>query len=253
MNMEIEDLSPSAQDYLKVIWDLQEWDRGPVQSSAVAAKTGMKQSTVSGALSRLVDAGLVVHKSYGKVSLTPAGRKSALTMVRRHRLLETFLVEVLGYDWDQVHEEADALEHAVSDMMVDKIDQYLNHPLHDPHGDAIPTRGGSLPDLPPTQALSQVEEGKIVEVQRVSDEDADMLRYLSDHKIGPGSLLEVVRMGSPSCPVILRLVREFGQRKRQRQLSDPAGLSGREEVGLVQLEYIQASLIQVSLIPSSTS
>jgi len=131
-SMGIAELSSSAQDYLKVIWDLQEWDQGPVQPTAVADRTGMKQSTVSGALARLVDAGLVTHRPYGKVELTETGRRYAVTMVRRHRLLETFLVQVLGYGWDEVHEEADSLEHAVSDKMVDRIDDYLGHPTMDP-------------------------------------------------------------------------------------------------------------------------
>jgi len=152
----------------------------------------MKQSTISGALSRMVNAGLVEHKPYGRVGLTSAGRRSAVTMVRRHRLLETFLVEVLGYSWDEVHEEADALEHAVSEKMVDRIDRYLGHPAQDPHGDAIPTESGSMPVVPLTKSLSQVEDGQTVRVWRVSDEDPALLRYLSRHRVRPGTLLKLV-------------------------------------------------------------
>ena len=190
-NMGIAELSSSAQDYLKVIWDLQEWDKGPVQPTAVAERTGMKQSTVSGALGRLVDAGLVTHRPYGKVELTQTGRRYAVTMVRRHRLLETFLVQVLGYGWDEVHEEADSLEHAVSDKMVDRIDEYLGHPTADPHGDAIPSADGDLPDIPATSLLSEVPIGSKVCIQRVSDEDSDILRYLVRLGLVPGSVLRV--------------------------------------------------------------
>ncbi len=191
-NMGIAELSSSAQDYLKVIWDLQEWDHGPVKPTAVAEKTGMKQSTVSGALGRLVDAGLVAHRPYGKVELTETGRRYAVTMVRRHRLLETFLVQVLGYGWDEVHEEADRLEHAVSDKMIDRIDDYLGHPTADPHGDVIPSAEGNLPPIPTTtRPLSEVSAGSTVRVQRVSDEDPRILRTLSNYHIGPGCLVQV--------------------------------------------------------------
>lgn len=234
--MDITQLSANAQDYLKVIWDLQEWDDDPVQPTAVAERTGMKQSTVSGALSRLVDAGLVEHKPYRKVGLTPAGRRSAVTMVRRHRLLETFLVKVLDYSWDEVHEEADALEHAVSDKMIEKIDRYLGHPTQDPHGDAIPTETGTIPDIPKTKPLSQVETGRTIRVQRVSDEDSGMLRHLSDHGIGPGSLLQVVSKRGEEEPVILRLVAGSGERP------DQAARDGGDDL---RLEFTQAALIQV--------
>lgn len=234
-NMGIAELSSSAQDYLKVIWDLQEWDQGPVQPTAVADRTGMKQSTVSGALGRLVDAGLVTHRPYGKVELTETGRRYAVTMVRRHRLLETFLVQVLGYGWDEVHEEADSLEHAVSDKMVDRIDDYLGHPTADPHGDAIPSAEGDLPPIPTTvRPLSDVADGATVKVQRVSDEDPRILRALSDHNIIPGCLVKV----------------------RARQTNDEfvmslAGLRFNSEVSLkdpLVLSAEQAALIQVSLL-----
>ena len=194
-NMGIAELSSSAQDYLKVIWDLQEWDKGPVQPTAVAERTGMKQSTVSGALGRLVDAGLVTHRPYGKVELTETGRRYAVTMVRRHRLLETFLVQVLGYGWDEVHEEADSLEHAVSDKMVDRIDEYLGHPTADPHGDAIPGEDGNIPPIPRTEVLAGVKPGMVVQVRRISDENPDLLRYLTRYRLGPGSILRVKHLG----------------------------------------------------------
>ena len=234
-NMGIAELSSSAQDYLKVIWDLQEWDKGPVQPTAVAERTGMKQSTVSGALGRLVDAGLVTHRPYGKVELTETGRRYAVTMVRRHRLLETFLVQVLGYGWDEVHEEADSLEHAVSDKMVDRIDEYLGHPTADPHGDLIPSAEGDLPLLPTTtRPLSEVAAGLTVRVQRVSDEDPRMLRTLSNYHIGPGCLVQVKS-------------RQAGD-ELAVSLSDTQSRSGSAPGDLLVLSQEQAALIQVSLI-----
>ena len=233
--MGIAELSSSAQDYLKVIWDLQEWDKGPVQPTAVAERTGMKQSTVSGALGRLVDAGLVTHRPYGKVELTETGCRYAVTMVRRHRLLETFLVQVLGYGWDEVHEEADSLEHAVSDKMVDRIDEYLGHPTADPHGDAIPSADGDLPPMPTTiKPLSDVADGTTVRVQRVSDEDPQILRTLSDHNIRPGCLVKIRTRQTNNGFVVslagLRLNSEVS-------LDDPLILSAEH-----------AALIQVSLL-----
>lgn len=233
--MGIAELSSNAQDYLKVIWDLHEWDKGPVQPTAVAERTGMKQSTVSGALGRLVDAGLVTHRPYGKVELTETGRRYAVTMVRRHRLLETFLVQVLGYGWDEVHEEADSLEHAVSDKMVDRIDKYLGHPTADPHGDLIPSAEGDLPLLPTTtRPLSEVAAGLTVRVQRVSDEDPRMLRTLSNYHIGPGCLVQVKS-------------RQVGD-ELAVSLSDTQSRSGSAPGDLLVLSQEQAALIQVSLI-----
>lgn len=245
VHMDVSQLSASAQDYLKVIWDLQEWDEGPVQPTAVAERTGMKQSTISGALSRLVDAGLVEHQRYGKVGLTPAGRRTAVIMVRRHRLLETFLVEVLGYSWDEVHEEADALEHAVSDKMIEKIDRYLQHPLQDPHGDAIPTETGTIPAIASTLPLSHVKKGILVRVQRVSDVDSGMLRYLSSHGIGPGTLLTVVSGGSDESAKELVRIEDTpdGQGADNGARTDP-----KKGTASLELNELQASRIQVSVV-----
>src|SRR5690606_22941103 len=120
-------------NHLKVIWSLQEWSSDPVTTSTIAARTGLRLSTASGAVAKLADKGLVEHERYGEVRLTPEGRRLALAMVRRHRLIETFLVETLGYRWDEVHDEAENLEHAVSDLLVDRVDALLGHPTRDPH------------------------------------------------------------------------------------------------------------------------
>lgn len=239
--MDVIQLSTNVQDYLKVIWDLEEWDDGPVHPTDIAERTGMKQSTISGALSRMVNAGLVEHKPYGRVGLTSAGRRSAVTMVRRHRLLETFLVEVLGYTWDEVHEEADALEHAVSEKLVDRIDRYLGHPAQDPHGDAIPTESGSMPVVPLTKPLSQVEDGQTVRVWRVSDQDPALLRYLSRHRVRPGTLLKLVSPGDASKGAQIRVQKiSAGQSSPNRDEDESKGIAEP-----VELDDAQASRIQV--------
>lgn len=188
--MSFQDLSVNSQDYLKVMWDLQEWTGEAVQPSALAKKTGMKLSTVSGAIARLTAMGLVEHNPYGAITLTEEGTEYALIMVRRHRLLESFLVRTLGYGWDEVHDEADSLEHAVSDNMIDRIDAALGHPAHDPHGDPIPTAAGDIEEEA-TIPLSKAPENALVEVERVNDEDPDLLRYLTSEGITVGSTLRI--------------------------------------------------------------
>lgn len=257
--MAVEDLSPSAQDYLKAIWDLQEWESDPVLPSAVAEKTGMRPSTVSGALTRLVEAGLVAHKPYGGIALTEEGRRSAVTMVRRHRLLETFLVRVLDYGWDEVHAEADALEHCVSDKMIARIDDILGHPSVDPHGDLIPGSDGALPDHRPTIALSQAGEGSLVRIERVSDEDSDMLRYLQDRGVVPGACF-LVGGGSPYTQTLTITAYEAGRPRHAvrgavqgegpspRDGEGGAGDGSPRQVRSLTLGDSAAELIRVSLV-----
>ncbi|BDR53624.1 transcriptional regulator [Bombiscardovia nodaiensis] len=204
--MALQDLSTNTQDYLKMIWDLQEWDQRPVQPSAIAKKTGMKLSTVSGAMARLSAAGLVEHQPYGGVVLTKRGREYAITMVRRHRLLETFLVQTLGYSWDEVHDEAESLEHAASDRMIERIDDLLGHPDRDPHGDSIPAASGRLPKRDDSITLSQAPKGALVRVDRVSDEDSQMLRYLQSEQVSVGTLLRIAPKDPYSDAVVVSVV-----------------------------------------------
>ncbi|CEA07878.1 Iron-dependent repressor IdeR [Arthrobacter saudimassiliensis] len=171
-------LSAAAEDYLKVIWTAQEWTSAPVTISALSAHMGFSPSSVSEAVKRLTRQGLLQHARYGSIALTEAGHRAAVAMVRRHRLIETFLVEYLGYGWDEVHDEAEQLEHAVSDKMVDALAERLGHPLRDPHGDPIPGRDGSFPPLD-ARRLSRCEPGEQVQVARVSDTDPQLLRYLA--------------------------------------------------------------------------
>jgi len=172
-------LSAVAQDYLKIMWTVQEWSGEKISTKLLSEKLGVSASTVSEAVRRLADQGLVDHARYGSISLTEEGRQAAVAMVRRHRLIEAFLVQELGYGWDEVHDEAEVLEHAVSERMVAAIDAKLGYPERDPHGDPIPTPDGSIP-APPARPLSTFADGEHGRVARISDADPAMLRYFDE-------------------------------------------------------------------------
>ncbi|MBB1510460.1 metal-dependent transcriptional regulator [Tessaracoccus sp. MC1756] len=193
--MSVSTLSTSNQNYLKAIWSLGEWSDDPVTTSAVAARVGVRMSTASDAVRRLGELGLVEHTPYGSMTLTDEGRTHAVAMVRRHRLIETFLVEVLAYRWDQVHEEADHLEHAVSDFMVERIAEHLGHPDRDPHGDPIPNADGSILQLDAV-TLTDLGTNHPARVERISDDDPALLQFFAEHGIGVGTVLEA-RPGLP--------------------------------------------------------
>ncbi len=148
-----------------------------------------------GRVKRLAAADLIEHQRYGTIELTELGRTYAVAMIRRHRLIETFLVETLGYTWDRVHDEAEVLEHAVSDFMIERIDTVLGHPSRDPHGDPIPDASGRI-SFPHTVPLSQCEPGETVVLERINDSDPKLLRYLSEHGFTPGAHL-AIEEGAP--------------------------------------------------------
>lgn len=200
----VQELSESTQTYLKAIWGLQEWGREPATTSRIAERTGLAPSTVSEGLRKLAEQGLVEHAPYRSVTLTPAGRTHALAMVRRHRLIETFLSRVLRYSWDEVHGEAEVLEHAVSDLMVERIDALLGHPDRDPHGDPIPSASG---DVTPLSAipLSEVTEAGTVVVERLSDADPQRLQFFEGAGIVVGARLRVQQLAPASDTVHLQL------------------------------------------------
>ena len=187
--MAVSHLSQSTQDYLKCIWTLQEWSHGPVAMTALADRRGVRTSTASDGIKKLREQGLVDHVAYGGITLTPAGRAHAVTMVRRHRLLETYLVQELGYDWDEVHDEAEVLEHAVSDRLIAAIDARLGHPTRDPHGDPIPTAEGAE-RRPEALALAEAPAGTYI-VARISDADPDRLRRFAELGVVPDATLTV--------------------------------------------------------------
>lgn len=193
--MSVTELSTSSQNYLKGIWSLGEWSDEPVTASTLAAKVGVRLSSASDAIKKLTEQGLLEHSPYGAVALTDRGREYAVAMVRRHRLLETFLVETLGYRWDQVHDEAEQLEHAVSDFLVERVDETLGHPTRDPHGDPIPSADGTL-NRPDAAQLSDIGADAAVVVERISDADPELLQFLEQQGIGVGTRLET-RPGPP--------------------------------------------------------
>ncbi|MCB7135385.1 metal-dependent transcriptional regulator [Cellulosimicrobium marinum] len=185
-----DDLTPVAQDYLKVVWSAREWSDERVTTKLLAERMGVGASTVSETVRRLSAQGLLEHAPYGSIALTDRGRALALAMVRRHRLLETYLVSELGYGWDEVHDEAEVLEHAVSDLMIERIDARLGRPTRDPHGDPIPGADGSVV-RPPATPLSELAAGDRGVVARISDADPDVLRYLAELGVGLDTRVEV--------------------------------------------------------------
>jgi DtxR family Mn-dependent transcriptional regulator len=188
---EPDELRAVAQDYLKVIWNAQEWSREKVSTKLLADRIGVSASTASESIRKLAEQGLVDHEKYGAVTLTESGRRAALAMVRRHRLLETFLVSELGYGWDEVHDEAEVLEHAVSERLVARIDAKLGFPQRDPHGDPIPASNGQVP-TPPARQLWACHDGEAGTVARISDADPEMLRYFDSIGISLDSRVRVL-------------------------------------------------------------
>jgi DtxR family Mn-dependent transcriptional regulator len=158
-------------------------------SSQLAARLGLAPSSVTEMVKKLTVQGLVEHALYGSIVLTPSGRAEALRMVRRHRLIETWLVSEFGYGWDEVHDEAEVLEHVVSDRMIDAIDARLGYPTADPHGDPIPSADGVVA-LTRGMRLSEVPAATPVRVVRISDDDPAVLRLLESRGVGVGSRLE---------------------------------------------------------------
>ncbi|WP_314028280.1 metal-dependent transcriptional regulator [Corynebacterium argentoratense] len=189
--MHIQSLSQKTQDYLKVIWEICERTETPASNSAIADALGEKNSTVSEAIKRLRAQKLVEHKPYQGVTLTEKGASLAVAMVRRHRLIEMFLCDTLGYTWDEVHDEAEILEHAVSDTFLDRVDTLLGHPHRDPHGDPIPRADGTI-DIVGIRDLSSVNIGESATVERIRDRDPELLRYLAQRGILPGVTVSVV-------------------------------------------------------------
>ena len=187
----VTELSSVTQDYLKVIWTAQEWSSTKVTTKLLAEKLAVSPSTVSESVRKLADQGLVSHARYGSVTLTESGRRAAVSMVRRHRLIETFLVRELGYGWDEVHDEAEVLEHAMSDRFMERLDAKLGHPTRDPHGDPIPDPDGDVPESPACQ-LADVQPGRSGRVARIADTDPAMLRYFDSVGIALDRRIEVV-------------------------------------------------------------
>ena len=182
--------SAAVEDYAKAIYALEHRGDAAVTTTALAERLGVTPASASGMVRRLSELGLVAHEPYRGVVLTDAGRRVALEVLRHHRLLELLLTD-LGLPWDRVHDEAEVLEHHISEDLEQLIAARLGHPTHDPHGDPIPTADLTI-DEGVTVALDALEPGARGRFVRVSDADPDMLRYLGERGIAPGDTLEVV-------------------------------------------------------------
>ena len=184
-------VSAVEQDYLKAVYTASEWSDDPVTTTSLAQRLGAAPSTVSETVARLARRGLVVHERYRPVRLTERGEAEALRTVRRHRLLETYLVTELGFTWDEVHVEAEVLEHAVSDVLLARMDAKLGHPRRDPHGDPIPSADGAV-ELPRARLLTTFAVGERGVVARVSDVEPELLRWCSEVGLGLDAEVAVV-------------------------------------------------------------
>jgi DtxR family Mn-dependent transcriptional regulator len=197
------DFSRSIEDYLKAILE-QEASGTPAQTTAIAESLAVAPASVSGMVKRLAEAGLIAHEPYKGVVLTAGGRRAALRVVRRHRILESYLVSKLGYDWDTVHDEAERLEHAVSDQLIERMAMALGHPQYDPHGAPIPTTGGEIERVNHV-SLTEIPVGGVAELRMVSDKDPDRLRYLASLGLKPGATFQVLSRQPFRGPVAIRL------------------------------------------------
>jgi DtxR family transcriptional regulator, Mn-dependent transcriptional regulator len=196
--------SSSIEDYLKTIYALQERDGAAITTSRLAERLGVLPSSVSGMVRKLSELSLLEHRRYGAITLTPAGRKVALGVVRRHRLIELYLVTELGYSWDEVHDEAEVLEHAVSDRLLDRVAARLGDPRLDPHGDPIPTRDGEIHQWD-AHRLSTVSPGGHGLLVRVDDDDPGMLRHLSAQGIRLGQRVELLEQAPYGGAYVVRV------------------------------------------------
>jgi len=194
-------LSEKMRDYLKAIHSLRVAEER-VAVSVVADHLGVAAASVSNMVKRLAELDLVRHTPYKGIDLTEAGEQEALRLIRAHRLIELFLTEVVGLQWDEVHDEAERLEHAVSDRLVERIAELLGHPTVDPHGDPIPTEEG-LVDEEALPDLTELEVGQRAEIRRVTAQDPAMLQYLSSVGLTPDKTITVMDKGPFEGPLTL--------------------------------------------------
>ncbi len=200
-------LSQSVEDYLKVIYVLETEGSGATTNN-IAEMMEVSSASVTNMLKRLAGLNLVEHISYKGAKLTDAGRKIALEILRHHRLLELYLKEVMGYSWDEVHEEAEKLEHHISEQFEDKIAELLNHPTHDPHGDPIPTKDGVMPEMA-SLPLAEADVDQKYIIGRVKDQDPELLRYLEKIGVIPGVKIKILDKAPFNGPVQVLLEDEM--------------------------------------------
>jgi DtxR family Mn-dependent transcriptional regulator len=177
-------LSQAVEDYLKTIYKLH--SGGAVTTTEIARSLGVSSASVTNMVKKLAQSGFLTHQSYRGVVLTAAGEKIALEIIRHHRLLETYLREIMGYGWEQMHAEAEHLEHHISEEFEDRLDEMLGYPTHDPHGDPIPTRDGTI--IPTDGSpIFGFAEGDRIRIVRVPDDDPELLHRLEHANLLPGA------------------------------------------------------------------
>jgi len=194
-------LSGPVEDYLKAIYDL-ERDQHPAATNDIAERLAISPASVSGMMRRLAEQGLISHEPYRGARLTADGRRAALRTLRRHRILECYLTEVLGYPWDRVHDEAEQLEHAASEELIERMADALGDPVQDPHGAPIPSREGVVEETT-RRTLADVAAGERVRVRMVMDDDGERLRYLAELGIRPGSIIRLLDRAPFDGPITL--------------------------------------------------
>jgi DtxR family Mn-dependent transcriptional regulator len=184
--------SPSIEDYLKVVYKLEEREGSPpVSTGDVARSMEVSPASASNMIKRLDDLGFLTYEAYEGATLTKPGRTVALEVLRHHRLLELYLKEVMGFSWDEIHEEAEILEHHISERFESRIEEMLGHPSRDPHGHPIPTRDGTVDELP-TRSLADLEAGDAAPIDHIADEDGELLDLLEQRGLLPGATVAVV-------------------------------------------------------------
>jgi DtxR family transcriptional regulator, Mn-dependent transcriptional regulator len=194
-------LSQAIEDYLKAIYKLDQ-KTGGASTTKLAEEMDVSSASVTNMIKRLAKMGLVEYQSYRGAKLTETGKKIALEVIRHHRLLELYLMEMMGYSWDEVHDEAEKLEHHISEQFEDKIAELLDHPTHDPHGDPIPSKEGTLPPAE-TEPLADASLKQDYLVRRVVDQDPELLRYLEKIGLLPGVKVSVVDKAPFNGPITL--------------------------------------------------
>jgi DtxR family transcriptional regulator, Mn-dependent transcriptional regulator len=194
----------AIENYAKAIYAIEQRSGGPVTTTALAERLQVTAASASAMVKRLGELGLVSHEPYRGVRLTDSGRQVALEVLRHHRLLELYLAESLGVPWDRVHDEAEVLEHVLSEELEEVIAAKLGNPTHDPHGDPIPTRELVVEEQE-TRSLASLRAGERATFVRVSDSDPEMLRYLAERGITPGKRLDVVECLPFDGPLLARI------------------------------------------------
>lgn len=194
--------SNAVEDYIKRVYEIQA-EAGKVSTTSLAQRMAVSPASATGMIKRLAEMGLITHEPYQGVRLTPAGEKIAMSVLRRHRVLELFLHRILDMPWDEVHDEAEQLEHAISENVIDRMDQVMGNPDADPHGALIPSAAGDIPKRD-TMPLANVEPGQSIRILQVSDRDCEMLRYLGERGLYPGTDLAVIAKEPFDGPLTIR-------------------------------------------------